>query len=234
FLEESDKPGPSIVRKRGRPFGGNGRKTKKEQMRVAKEKGTYRCDFRDCGKICGDQRLLDQHKRIHYKDEMHHCPYCPYYFYFEERLERHVKNLHADGKKVTYPTPKKIVMKKKGPTKDRPYACEHCGYAFKKVADLNKHVPTHTGIRPFNCNLCPTTHIDLAMLKQHQQRTHFVKNHECPTCLEKFMYREEMLTHREGTHGYLRVNKIKALRKQGHLQYRWDKVNKCPFPIKKE
>ncbi|GMT05772.1 hypothetical protein PENTCL1PPCAC_27946, partial [Pristionchus entomophagus] len=230
---DEEKPGPSSVRRLGRPPGGNGRQSKKEQMRAAKEKGTYRCDFPNCNKLCGDQRLLDQHKRIHKKHEMHECSYCPYYFHTKERLELHTKNIHPNGEKATQHTPNKIVMKEKGPTKDRPHACDHCGYAFKRMIDLNKHIPTHTGIRPFKCDLCPTSHIDLAMLKQHQQRQHYIKHFECPTCHEMFMYRQEMVSHREEKHGYLRVSKVKALRKQGHMQYRWDKVNKCPFPFKK-
>ena len=36
----------------------------------------------------------------------------------------------------------------------RPFKCLQCGAAFKKVAHLNQHSRTHSGIKPFTCNIC--------------------------------------------------------------------------------
>lgn len=36
----------------------------------------------------------------------------------------------------------------------RPFKCQQCGAAFKKSAHLAQHTRTHTGLKPFTCNIC--------------------------------------------------------------------------------
>ena len=39
-------------------------------------------------------------------------------------------------------------------TKERPFKCDICSYAFALKRDLLRHMRTHTGEKPFQCDIC--------------------------------------------------------------------------------
>ena len=58
---------------------------------------------------------------------------------------------------------------------ERPFACPHCGRAFKSAENLKIHVRTHTGEKPYECELCGYASADPSNFRKHQKNHHQIK-----------------------------------------------------------
>jgi uncharacterized C2H2 Zn-finger protein len=56
--------------------------------------------------------------------------------------------------------------------RDRKDACTFCGKIFQRTGDLKRHIRSHTGEKPYKCDMCEMAFVQSAHLKRHQQRTH--------------------------------------------------------------
>lgn len=52
------------------------------------------------------------------------------------------------------------------------YKCEECGKAFITPSKLQRHSYSHSGLRPFQCNICAKSFSQSANLKTHMKNTH--------------------------------------------------------------
>ena len=52
------------------------------------------------------------------------------------------------------------------------YSCSQCSYKVKEFSSYNVHERTHTGERPFKCDVCPYAATVSSALKTHIMRTH--------------------------------------------------------------
>ncbi|KAK4297872.1 hypothetical protein Pmani_029730 [Petrolisthes manimaculis] len=52
------------------------------------------------------------------------------------------------------------------------FACETCHKSFAYRKDLEKHIRTHTGEKPYECHYCPFRFADRSSLVKHRRRLH--------------------------------------------------------------
>lgn len=60
----------------------------------------------------------------------------------------------------------------------RKYVCHVCSKSFGWSTDLKRHILTHTGERPFKCQMCEATFTRNFLLQKHESRVHSVNSAE--------------------------------------------------------
>ena len=66
------------------------------------------------------------------------------------------------------------------------YPCEHCGKVFNAHYNLTRHMPVHTGARPFVCKVCGKGFRQASTLCRHKIIHTSEKPHKCNTCGKAF------------------------------------------------
>ncbi|XP_047542875.1 zinc finger protein 83-like [Vanessa atalanta] len=104
-----------------------------------------------------NQRFADKTKLRDHIEEKHlhrtfQCPICYKPSKNRVGLEQHVRAVH------------------KGRPNNR--MCHHCGKGFPTKVQLESHIRTHTGERPFMCEFCPTTFSQQSNLYKHHRQVH--------------------------------------------------------------
>ena len=123
------------------------------------------------------------------------CASCDEVFRWRAEYRRHAELVH--GQKITDPMipcnicNKQIVAKrlnehiKSVHGNERPYKCEYedCDKKFAKPSELKNHIRTHTGERPFTCNVCNASFTYSHILTRHKKYHEGTKKF---TCKERF------------------------------------------------
>ena len=71
--------------------------------------------------------------------------------------------------------------------------CGICAKGFHSNAELSRHMPRHSGLRPFPCNTCTKAYYDKKSLNRHLE-LHNSKTYDCPTCGKAYESKESKRT----------------------------------------
>uniref|UniRef100_A0A0K2TFQ9 Fez family zinc finger protein 2like [Bombyx mori] n=1 Tax=Lepeophtheirus salmonis TaxID=72036 RepID=A0A0K2TFQ9_LEPSM len=78
---------------------------------------------------------------------------------------------------------------------NKSYPCPECGKVFNAHYNLTRHMPVHTGARPFVCKVCGKGFRQASTLCRHKIIHTSEKPHKCKTCGKAFNRSSTLNTH---------------------------------------
>ncbi|MEQ2231033.1 hypothetical protein ILYODFUR_035217 [Ilyodon furcidens] len=148
------------------------------------------CDV--CGKVMKNKSSLARHSFIHTGKKPFACHLCELRFNRRDNLQHHLSRLHPDG------------MARRDKRQLAPaWLCAVCGKTFSCRSRLKTHEVIHSGVKPYQCDLCPKAYMRTNDLEHHRKVVHVAGTAEpqrpasllCDLCGKEFKCRSQLAVH---------------------------------------
>ena len=124
------------------------------------------------------------------------CEKCNKLFSTPGNLHSHITTIHDNYRpykcdfpncKKAYAAESKLIAHKRTHTGLRPFVCQICQKTFSEKGNLKTHLKFHSEIRPFKCTLCNKEYKSRGHLKDHIEIEHYhIKKFCCQYCNKYF------------------------------------------------
>ncbi|KAI4455324.1 finger putative transcription factor family-related [Holotrichia oblita] len=177
------------------------RKVRNESVRTSKLRRylkvqKYMCDV--CNKIFLYRSNYERHKLVHINGRKRFtCEICMKSFKNRYDLGQHEKIHSNETDNCTIcAKPVRNIKKHMATTHFAKHVCDVCGLKCASNGSLVEHMRTHTGDRPFKCEMCGKGFAQKGTLNVHIKSRHTgEKVHVCETCGKAFTTSAELRKH---------------------------------------
>lgn len=78
---------------------------------------------------------------------------------------------------------------------EKPFACSYCTRRFAQKHNLSIHLRTHTGEKPYQCEICSKQFSALGNFQAHKKIHSNQRDHVCPSCNKAFITSGDLTRH---------------------------------------
>ncbi|XP_078724564.1 zinc finger protein ZFAT isoform X2 [Lampetra fluviatilis] len=158
------------------------------------------CSEPGCTFATADKYKLQGHvQRRHSanKEHLYQCPACNKTHTDGRAFKSHIFRQHPEvpASSIAKLLGKPVQMK--GLIGKRAIKCPYCDKHFHKAStDLQRHIWSHEGLKPFKCSKCPYATGNKSNLTSHMNTHSMEKTHLCDICGKKFKTKGNLANHK--------------------------------------